>query len=151
MTIFYKKNGTTKELIWLFSIIMIFAIASCNVDNEILLKSDNDAIGIENNENENIPIDDDVNDNVDDIDADFLNCTLGNHEHCAKSEFCRTEHGKCDSLGHCTHIFEKWECENSNEHSLINDYVCGCDSNTYKNECEASKYGVSINYMGKCI
>jgi hypothetical protein len=63
---------------------------------------------------------------------------------CDKGEFCKTAEGECccDFFGVCTTAPDA--CPR------VIDYVCGCDGQTYLNECEADRAMVSIDHHGPC-
>ncbi|MFQ5491200.1 MAG: Kazal-type serine protease inhibitor family protein [Phycisphaerae bacterium] len=64
---------------------------------------------------------------------------------CDSGDFCLFVEGTCDQPDRtgicttppqvCTEIFQP---------------VCGCDSQTYPNECDARAAGVSIDHQGEC-
>ncbi len=67
---------------------------------------------------------------------------------CAATEFCVLPVGSCDSpstTGICTF-------NDSNNVSCLTvvDPVCGCDGNTYGNDCEALLASVNIDHTGEC-
>ena len=63
---------------------------------------------------------------------------------CMEDQFCKREEGECDedAEGLCTDI--PTVCP------AIFDLVCGCDGETYVNECMADAAGVTVAYLGEC-
>jgi len=68
---------------------------------------------------------------------------------CADGEFCNyppsSMCGRADGPGTCTKIPGK-----NSACDAIYAPVCGCDGNTYGNDCEALNAGVSVDYEGTC-
>lgn len=64
---------------------------------------------------------------------------------CDQGLFCKHEDGTCDVIdraGECRVIPDA--CPDNF------DPVCGCDGQTYGNQCEASAAGVSLDHTGEC-
>ena len=61
---------------------------------------------------------------------------------CSDDEVCVKREGSCDGIGRCE--------ERPQVCTLEIDEVCGCDRETYDNECSALGSGVSIKHRGAC-
>ncbi|MEM2990215.1 MAG: hypothetical protein QXQ02_03420, partial [Halobacteria archaeon] len=68
--------------------------------------------------------------------------TCSDSSECGENQFCLFPEGKCSGHGICT--TKPGACP------LYYAPVCGCDMNTYGNECEAYANGVSIMHKGEC-
>jgi hypothetical protein len=67
-------------------------------------------------------------------------CTSSND--CNPDEYCAKAEGDCDGAGEC---FPRPDICPEIWHP-----VCGCDGQTYANECYAAMEGVSVDYAGEC-
>jgi hypothetical protein len=62
---------------------------------------------------------------------------------CESNEFCRFTRGRCSGVGTCT--------ETTTNCATPVAPVCGCDGNTYGNDCGAASVGVNIRSDGACL
>ncbi len=66
---------------------------------------------------------------------------------CGEGPFCQLPIGECMKRGP-----QQGKCQNSEKRPCIASYeaVCGCDLNTYSNQCTALSQGVNITSEGEC-
>lgn len=65
-----------------------------------------------------------------------------NNEDCFLSSYCKKETGDCEGLG---------DCEARPDACIeIFQPVCGCDGETYSNECKAASFGITVFFEGSC-
>jgi hypothetical protein len=73
-------------------------------------------------------------------DPDPILCGGGYRSPCAEAKYCAWSDG-CGTVGNC---FSRDSCDSDAEE------ICGCDGNTYADECEAAQLGVSLSHVGAC-
>ena len=61
---------------------------------------------------------------------------------CAPSAYCAKGRGRCDRAGACA--------ERPNLCLQVYDPVCGCDGQTYSNECVAASHGITVDHLNPC-
>jgi hypothetical protein len=77
--------------------------------------------------------------------ADSAAPCSSNDDCAAPSQFCNTESSaSCNDAGVCAARGINVMC------MTTKDPVCGCDGQTYDNDCLAHKAGVSVAYVGCC-
>ncbi|MGA1840304.1 MAG: Kazal-type serine protease inhibitor domain-containing protein [bacterium] len=61
---------------------------------------------------------------------------------CPNGSYCQKSEGNCTGQGEC--VSKPAFC------AQVLDPVCGCNENTYPNECQAALNGVNVLYEGEC-
>ncbi len=62
------------------------------------------------------------------------------NSHCGPRKYCQKDPGDCNGIGHC--VDRPQICP------LFCVYLCGCDGQTYCNECLAARAGVNVASFG---
>lgn len=69
---------------------------------------------------------------------------------CAVGEYCKLEDGACFEPSFMHEMLEGTCTKKAEECYEVYAPVCGCDSKTYGNDCEAAAAGVSVGSLGEC-
>lgn len=69
-------------------------------------------------------------------------CLCANNSECVEGQFCALD-DSCSNVGNC--LPEPASCDSSDTQE-----VCGCDGQTYDNECSAFQAGVRVSALGAC-
>jgi hypothetical protein len=69
-------------------------------------------------------------------------CPCIENSDCIFDKYCQKDLGDCDGGGVCS--------EKPDFCTLIVDPVCGCDGQTYTNECFAKQSGINVASQGEC-
>ena len=73
-------------------------------------------------------------------------CQVGKNNQCSSGQWCKafsSSNDQCGGQGSCSYYLGGGCPTNV-------DRVCGCDGNTYDNECQATNAGVNVDYQGAC-
>ncbi len=64
------------------------------------------------------------------------------NEECNFDQFCEKSSGDCDGLGSCQ--LQPQACDQ------VEQFVCGCNRETYENDCIRQSMGISLLHEGQC-
>ena len=73
--------------------------------------------------------------------SETIPCFCTDNSECVDGQYCALD-DSCENPGSCLDRPES--CE------PVSEPVCGCDSNTYENACEAAQAGVRVSANGAC-
>lgn len=90
------------------------------------------------------------NDKVQQCDAPLPGKKCSSHSECAADEYCKLADGECFEPGFMYELLEGACAKKPEGCYEVWAPVCGCDSKTYGNDCEAARAGVSIGAVGEC-